>query len=150
MSQPDIQITDYLPHRYPFLYIDQVKSITPEQIIAIKNVSYNEPYFQGHFPNEPIMPGVIIIESLAQACGILAFKSRDKTPADGYNVYLTGIEKARFRHPVRPGDQLFLHATIAVVKSRLWRFRCESFVGDHLVCSLTLSSVFRKIDNVEP
>ncbi len=149
MNEAGIEITKYLPHRYPFLYVDKVVNISNESIVALKNVSFNEPYFQGHFPNEPIMPGVIIVEALAQTCGILAFKSRNKTPSDGYNIYLTGVEKARFRLPVRPGNQLFLHAKINAIKQQLWRFDCEAYVDDKLACSLKLSSVFRKLDDVE-
>ena len=147
MSQLNMNIEKYLPHRYPFLFVDKVIDLSKEHIVAIKNVSYNEPYFTGHFPKKPIMPGVIIIEALAQASGILAFSSRDKTPSDGYGVYLIGTDNVRFRQPVYPGDQLELHSRIDVIKSRLWRFKCQAKVNDKVACSLTLSCVFRKYDD---
>ena len=147
MTDSKIKISEYLPHRFPFLFIDKVQSISNEKIIALKNVSFNEYYFTGHFPQEPIMPGVIIVEALAQACGILAFKANNKKPEDGYSIYLSGVDKARFRHPVRPGDVLVLRSNIVAHKKSLWRFHCEAHVKDNLVCSLVLTSVVRKQDD---
>ena len=147
MNNHNIDVKKYLPHRYPFLFVDKVIELSKEHIVAIKNVSHNEPYFNGHFPNEPIMPGVIIVEALAQASGVLAFTSRDKTPADGFGVYLVSTDKVRFRQPVYPGDQLHLHASIHLIKQRLWKFNCRAMVGDKLACSLVLGCVFRKFDS---
>ena len=143
-AKENIKVTDYLPHRYPFLFVDRVVDISKDKIIAVKNVSTNEHYFTGHFPNEPIMPGVLIIESLAQTCAILAFKVNNKKPNDGYSVYLSGVDKAKFRHPVRPGDALMLHAEIAAQKQSLWRFKCQAFVDEKIVCSLVLTSSVRE------
>src|SRR2546426_8771076 len=110
----DIQeILRYLPHRYPFLLVDRVLEIIPnESIRALKNVTYNEPFFPGHFPERPLMPGVMIIEALAQAAGILAFVSSGVTPNHDTKFYFVGIDKARFRKPVEPGDQLVLTAQV--------------------------------------
>lgn len=143
MSEIELKITDYLPHRYPFIYVDKVEEVSEDSIIAIKNVSMNEHYFTGHFPDEPIMPGVLIIEALAQASAILAFRANNKTPKDGYSVYLSGVDKAKFRHPVRPGDRVKLHSRLIAQKQILWRFNCQAYVEDKLVCSLVLTSVVR-------
>ena len=107
MSTYDIQkIMQYLPHRYPFLLIDRVQTVVPgEKVIALKNVTINEPFFQGHFPGIPVMPGVIILEAMGQAGGVLAYESLDQKNESDL-VFLTGIDKARFRKPVVPGDQL--------------------------------------------
>ena len=145
MNKLNINIKTYIPHRYPFLFVDKVLELSKEHIVAVKNVSHNEEYFNGHFPGDPILPGVVIVEALAQASGILAFTSRDKTPADGYGVYLVGTDKVRFRQPVYPGDQLQLHASIDVIKQRLWRFKCHASLEDKTVCSLLLMCVFRKL-----
>ena len=147
MSNSLLSIKAYLPHRYPFLLVDKVESLDDNAIIAVKNVSFNEGYFSGHFPDEPIMPGVLIVEALAQACGILAFKVNDKKPEDGYSVYLSGVDKARFRHPVRPGDVVKLHAKVIAQKQSLWRFNCEAYVDNKRVCSLVLTSAVRKHDD---
>ena len=149
MNPNKINIQEYLPHRYPFLLVDRVQEISENGITAVKNVSFNEPYFQGHFPNEPIMPGVLIIESLAQASGVFAFVSNNKTPSDGYSVYLAGVDKSRFKRPVRPGDVLTLHAKISAVKLSLHKFDCEAYVGKDFVCSAILSCIFRKQDEQE-
>lgn len=106
----DIQeILRYLPHRYPFLLLDRVLECVPnEKLVALKNVTVNEPYFMGHFPNRPVMPGVMILEAMAQATGILAMKSLGRLPSADSLYYFVGIDKSRFRHPVGPGDQLIL------------------------------------------
>jgi 3-hydroxyacyl-[acyl-carrier-protein] dehydratase len=111
-----------LPHRYPFLLVDRVLSCDRGRSIrALKNVSYNEPYFTGHFPHRPIMPGVIIIEALAQVAGLLAFLSADELPDDTTRFYFVGIDKARFRKPVEPGDQLILEASFERNMKGIWR-----------------------------
>ncbi|MEM9172308.1 MAG: 3-hydroxyacyl-ACP dehydratase FabZ [Pseudomonadota bacterium] len=146
MSQPDLadqldirQIMAQIPHRYPFLLIDRVLSCVPgESVSAIKNVTFNEPFFQGHFPGRPVMPGVLIIESLAQATGILAFATVGEAPKAGTLYYFVGIDKARFRRPVEPGDQLRLEATLIRKIRTVWRFEARAFVGDDCVASAEL------------
>ncbi len=130
-------IMRHLPHRYPFLLVDRVLSYEEgESIRALKNVSVNEPQFTGHFPDAPVMPGVLLIEAMAQAGGILAFM----TVEDGeeYLVYFTGIDNARFRRPVRPGDQVIFELTKQQRRGHMWKFKGEAFVDDKLVCSATL------------
>lgn len=114
MNQMDIhEVLKHLPHRYPFLMIDRVLECTPgKSLSALKNVTINEPFFQGHFPHRPVMPGVMILEALAQATGILAFRSHDTRPNDQVLYYLVGIDKARFKKPVEPGDQLILEVKL--------------------------------------
>ena len=136
MSMIDInEIMKYLPHRYPFLMIDRVLEYSKgERLIARKNVTYNEPYFLGHFPIKPIMPGVMILEALAQATGILAFKSADaKTnPDDIY--YFVGIDKARFKRPVEPGDTMELEVKFLWAKRGIWKFEGIARVDGIVVC----------------
>ena len=129
----DIQeIMDLLPHRYPMLLVDRVVEFQEgERIVAIKNVTVNEPFFQGHFPGAPIMPGVLIVEAMAQAGGFLVFKSLPNR--ESKLVFLMGIEKARFRRPVRPGDQLRLEMVVIRVRSRAGKLRGQAFVGDQRV-----------------
>jgi len=123
------EILKRLPHRYPFLLVDRVLEIRPgESIRALKNVTYNEPFFPGHFPGRPLLPGVIIIEALAQAAGILCFASASITPNDETRFYFVGIDKARFRKPVAPGDQLVLTAQIERVLKGIWKFSTIALV----------------------
>ncbi|HEY6926532.1 MAG TPA: 3-hydroxyacyl-ACP dehydratase FabZ, partial [Steroidobacteraceae bacterium] len=125
------EILRYLPHRYPFLLVDRVLEIQPgESITALKNVTYNEPFFPGHFPGRPVMPGVMIIEALAQATGILAFTSSNVIPTDETRFYFVGIDKARFRKPVIPGDQLILKASVQRALKGIWKFETTAVVGD--------------------
>src|SRR5690349_9401984 len=128
----DIQgILRYLPHRYPFLLVDRVLEWhSGRNIRALKNVTYNEPFFPGHFPGRPVMPGVMIIEALAQATGILAFTSSNLIPTDETRFYFVGIDKARFRKPVIPGDQLILKATVQRALRGIWKFETVALVGD--------------------
>ncbi|TLY80154.1 MAG: 3-hydroxyacyl-ACP dehydratase FabZ [Gammaproteobacteria bacterium] len=120
-----------LPHRYPFLLVDRVLECRAgESIRALKNVTYNEPFFPGHFPARPVMPGVMIIEALAQAAGILAFVTANVVPNDQTRFYFVGIDKARFRKPVEPGDQLVLTAQIERALKGIWRFSTIALVGD--------------------
>jgi len=122
-------IKNYLPHRYPFLLIDRVLKIElGKSIVAIKNVTFNEPQFTGHFPSQPIMPGVMIVEALAQATGILAFKSEVGKPIDGQIYMLVGIDKVRFKRIVEPGDQILLEVEVMVVKRGIWKFKCRASV----------------------
>lgn len=125
-------ILDHLPHRYPFLLIDRVLEYQEKaRIVALKNVTINEPFFQGHFPGVPIMPGVLIIEAMAQAGGVLVFRALPDR--EGKLVYFIGIESARFRRPVRPGDQLRLEMVVTRIKSRVGRLSGKAFVADALV-----------------
>jgi 3-hydroxyacyl-[acyl-carrier-protein] dehydratase len=128
-----------LPHRYPFLLIDRVLECIPgKSIRALKNVTYNEPYFPGHFPHRPVMPGVIIIEALAQAAGTLAFVTAGVVPDENTRFYFAGIDKARFRRPVEPGDQLILSAELVRSMRGIWRVATEARVGDAVAASAEL------------
>jgi len=132
-------IMRYLPHRYPFLLIDRVLAFEKEKSIrALKNVSINEPQFTGHFPGHPVMPGVLLIEAMAQAGGILAFQSVDDDRE--YLVYFTGIDGVRFRRPVRPGDQVIFEMTCLRRRGFLWKLKGEAFVDGKLVCEGTLTA----------
>src|SRR5579872_6930151 len=134
-TQLDInEILKLLPHRYPFLLVDRVLELLPgESIRAVKNVTYNEPYFPGHFPGRPVMPGVMIVEALAQAAGILAFVSAGVVPDHETRFYFVGIDKARFRKPVEPGDQLVLYAQVERALKGIWRFSTVALIGDNEV-----------------
>ncbi|MNF49696.1 3-hydroxyacyl-[acyl-carrier-protein] dehydratase FabZ [compost metagenome] len=141
------EIREYLPHRYPFLLVDRVVDLDVEgkRIRAYKNVSINEPFFNGHFPQHPIMPGVLIIEAMAQAAGILGFKMLDVKPADGTLYYFVGSDKLRFRQPVLPGDQLILNAQFLSVKRGIWKFDCHASVDGKEVCSAEIICAERKL-----
>jgi 3-hydroxyacyl-[acyl-carrier-protein] dehydratase len=129
-------ILKQLPHRYPFLLVDRVLECRPGQSIrALKNVTYNEPYFTGHFPYRPVMPGVIIIEALAQTAGILAFRTAGVMPDEETRFYFVGIDKARFRKPVEPGDQLTLTANLERSFKGIWKFSTVALVADAEVAS---------------
>ena len=141
MSQPiDIQrIFELLPHRYPFLLLDKVVSYVPhESITALKNVTINEPYFQGHFPGKPVMPGVLMIEALAQAAGVLTLLSHEKKAEVNDLFLLANVERARFRRIVEPGDSLQLIVTILQARSRLWKVSGQVIVENQLVCEAQL------------
>jgi 3-hydroxyacyl-[acyl-carrier-protein] dehydratase len=142
-SMMDIQeILKHLPHRYPFLLIDRVLSIEPGQsLVAIKNVTINESFFAGHYPEHPVMPGVLMLEAMAQAGAVLAYKSTNTTPADGALYYFAGIDKARFRRIVVPGDQLRLQVKVMRCKRDIWLLEGEAYVGDELACSAEFMSV---------
>ena len=125
-----------LPHRYPFLLVDRVTECVPgERIVAIKNVTVNEPFFPGHFPYRPVMPGVMILEALAQAAGILAFKTAGVVPDEETRFYFVGIDEARFRKPVEPGDQLVLKATLDRALRGIWKFNTVAEVDGRVVAS---------------
>jgi 3-hydroxyacyl-[acyl-carrier-protein] dehydratase len=141
------EIREYLPHRYPFLLVDRVTELDIENksIRAYKNVSVNEPFFNGHFPQHPIMPGVLIIEAMAQAAGILAFKMLDARPSDGTLYYFVGSDKLRFRQPVLPGDKLVLEANFLSCKRQIWKFECKATVDGKAVCSAEIICAERKL-----
>ncbi|CAC9594915.1 3-hydroxyacyl-[acyl-carrier-protein] dehydratase, FabZ form (EC 4.2.1.59) [uncultured Gammaproteobacteria bacterium] len=140
-------VKNYLPHRYPFLLIDRVLELEiGKSITALKNVTYNEPQFTGHFPNQPIMPGVMIVEALAQATGILAFKSEVGKPIDGQIYMLVGIDKVRFKRMVEPGDQLLLEVEVMTVKRGIWKFKCKATVDGVLVTSAELMCTQKTAD----
>lgn len=139
------EILKYLPHRYPFLLIDRVLEMDKgNSLIALKNVTMNEAFFNGHFPNRPVMPGVLIVEAMAQAAGVLAYKSTDTSPADGVLYYFAGIDNARFRRVVEPGDQLRLEVKVIRSKRDIWKLEGAAFVGDELACSAEFMSA-RKV-----
>ncbi len=132
------EIQKILPHRFPFLLVDRIIDLQPRgKAVGIKNVTINEPFFQGHFPNYPIMPGVLIVEAMAQVAGILAFHSGAK----GNAVYFMSIEKAKFRKPVVPGDQLRFEVTILQQRNKVWKFTAESFVEDKLVAEAEFTAM---------
>lgn len=141
------EILKYLPHRYPMLLIDRVLEFQHGQsLVAIKNVSYNEPYFQGHFPNRPVMPAVIILEAMAQATGILVLRSMDKLPSEKSIYYFVGIDDARFRRPVEPGDQLRIEVNLLRSSRGIWKLRSDASVDGELVASGDLMGAMREIE----
>ena len=140
------EILKLLPHRYPFLLVDRV--ITWEKdlhLVAYKNVTHNEPYFIGHFPKRPVMPGVLILEALAQATGLLAFKSVGRPPDEDSLYYFVGIDNARFKRPVEPGDQLYLKVEYVTRKRGIWKFNAEALVDEQIVCSANIMCAEREI-----
>ena len=133
------EIRRHLPHRYPFLLVDRVLSITAgESIVACKNLSVNEPFFQGHFPDNPIFPGVLLIEAMAQSAGILGFFSQNKTNEDGSTYYFAGADSLRFRRPCVPGDQVMLRATVQSSRRGIWKFDVSADVDGELAASGTI------------
>lgn len=141
------EVLRHLPHRYPFLLIDRVLECVPgERLLAIKNVSYNEPYFAGHFPVRPVMPGVLILEALAQATGILAFRTTGSRPHDGTIYYFVGIDNARFKRPVEPGDQLVLDVRFQRNVRNIWRFGAAASVAGDLVASADIMCASKEIE----
>lgn len=140
------EIQKYLPHRYPFLLIDRVIEFTPgESLVGIKNVTFNEPHFTGHFPQRVIMPGVLILEALAQATGLLAFKTKEDVQTEDSLYYLASIDNARFKRPVEPGDQLRLEVKLVKYKRNLWKFFGEATVDGQLVVSADIMCTDQKI-----
>jgi 3-hydroxyacyl-[acyl-carrier-protein] dehydratase len=136
------EILQLLPHRYPFLLVDKVLEFEPsKRVVGIKNVTANEPFFVGHFPGKPIMPGVLIVEAMAQAGGVLAFKS---FPEMKGSVFFIGIDNARFRRPVVPGDQLKMVVEVVKHKREIWVFEGKAFVGDELVAEAKIMAMLRQ------
>ncbi len=149
MNSLDIhEVLRHLPHRYPFLLIDRVLDCVPDQsLTAIKNVTINEPFFQGHFPHRPVMPGVLILEAMAQASAVLSFKSIGTLPNKDSVYYFVGIDKARFKRPVEPGDQLRIESRLARKVKGIWLFECSAYVGNELCCSAELMCTYKEISS---
>ena len=142
------EIQSILPHRYPFLLIDRIIELEPKKkIVGIKNVTINEPFFQGHFPGNPIMPGVLILEAMAQAGGILAVKSTDNLEGKEKTVFFLGIDKAKFRKPVVPGDQIKFEITIIHERAPTWKVSAKAFVDEKLVCEAELTAMVAEKKN---
>jgi 3-hydroxyacyl-[acyl-carrier-protein] dehydratase len=137
------KILEILPHRYPFLLVDKVLEIRESGITAIKNVTFNEPHFQGHFPDFPVMPGVIIVEALAQAAGIYALSRGDGENGGKYFLF-TSIENAKFRRMVVPGDTLTLNCEVLRFRKDLLKAECKATVGDEIACEAVLTAVMRE------
>lgn len=143
------QIMDRLPHRYPMLMVDKVIEMVPgKSIVAIKNVTFNEPYFIGHFPDRPVMPGVMIIEAMAQAAALFSFEGQDDVnPADKQTAYyLVGVDKARFRHPVVPGDQLRLEVVADRISRVMCKYTAVAKVDDKVVAEAKIMCAIRPVD----
>ncbi|PAV24834.1 3-hydroxyacyl-[acyl-carrier-protein] dehydratase [Tamilnaduibacter salinus] len=140
------EILEYLPHRYPFLLLDRVTEVTAgESIYGYKNISFNEPYFTGHFPQKPIMPGVLIIEAMAQLSGVLGFVTVDRKPEDGVIHYLAGSSKVRFKRPVVPGDRLDLESRFLSDKHGIWKFDCRALVDGKVACVAEIMTAEREV-----
>ena len=146
-DQLDIrEVMRLLPHRYPFLLIDRILGCDPgKELVALKNVTINEPFFNGHFPGYPVMPGVLIIEAMAQASAILAFRSFDLTRNDNSVFYFVGIDDARFKRPVIPGDQLVIKAQIVRNLRGIWKFSGQAYVDDVLASEATLMCTMKDL-----
>ena len=140
------QILKQLPHRYPFLLVDRVLEIDKgKRIRALKNVTINEPFFEGHFPHRPVMPGVLMLEALAQAAALLAFDALDSSPTDDMVYYFAGIDNARFKQPVEPGDQLILHVELLRMKAGIFKFKARADVDGNFAVEAELTCAMRKI-----
>jgi 3-hydroxyacyl-[acyl-carrier-protein] dehydratase len=139
-----------LPHRYPFLLVDRVEELVPgERIHAYKNVTINEEFFTGHFPHYPVMPGVLIIEALAQAAGVLSFKTMEQAPSEDTVIFFVGIDDARFKRPVVPGDRLDLHVTIERCVRGVWKYKAKALVGEQVAAEANLMCALRDVPAAE-
>jgi 3-hydroxyacyl-[acyl-carrier-protein] dehydratase len=140
------QILKQLPHRFPFLLVDRVLELEKgKRIKALKNVTINEPFFTGHFPHRPVMPGVLMLEAMAQAAALLAFDMQGVTPDDKTVYYFAGIDGARFKRPVEPGDQLIMEVTLERLKAGVFKFKGVTRVDDTMVCEAELTCTMRSI-----
>ena len=140
------KILKQLPHRYPFLLVDRVVELDKGKTIkALKNVTINEPFFQGHFPHRPVMPGVLMLEALAQAAALLAFDALNTSPTDEMVYYFAGIDGARFKRPVEPGDQLILEVELDRMKAGIFKFKARAKVGEEIATEAELMCTMRKI-----
>jgi 3-hydroxyacyl-[acyl-carrier-protein] dehydratase len=141
------QILKRLPHRYPILLVDRVVELEKDKrVLALKNVTINEPFFMGHFPHRPVMPGVMILEALAQAAALLSFESAGRLPDDNTVVYFVGIDGARFKRPVEPGDQLMLEASIERAKAGIYKYKARATVGGELAAEAELMCTVRTVN----
>jgi 3-hydroxyacyl-[acyl-carrier-protein] dehydratase len=141
------EILDHLPHRYPFILIDRVLSMElSKEITAVKNVTINEPFFPGHFPYHPVMPGVLIVEAMAQAAAILSFKTMGVKPTDDSVYYFAGIDSARFKKPVMPGDQIILNVKIDRIIKGIWKYIGEARVDGVLVAEAQMMCILKTIE----
>lgn len=146
MSLDIHQIKNYLPHRYPFLLLDKVISCTPQETLtALKNVTINEPFFQGHFPHQAVMPGVLILEAMAQACAILASYDLEEIDTENRVYYFTGIDKARFKRPVEPGDQIIIEVEMARRIKNMWKCKGVAKVDDKLAASAEVMFTYKDL-----
>ena len=140
------EILQYLPHRYPFLLVDRVTELVEgEHIVAIKNVTMNEPFFPGHFPHHPVMPGVLIVEAMAQAAAVLSFKTMGAMPDDDSVVYFAGIDGVRFKRPVTPGDQIVMTVTILNTKRNVWKYKAVARVDGEVAAEAELMCALKKL-----
>ncbi|WP_341679414.1 3-hydroxyacyl-ACP dehydratase FabZ [Niveibacterium sp. SC-1] len=140
------EVMEHLPHRYPFLLIDRVLELVPgERIRAIKNVTINEPFFPGHFPHHPVMPGVLVIEAMAQAAAVLSYKTSDVKPDEKTVAYFAGIDAVRFKRPVVPGDQLVFDITLLKNKADLWKYSGKATVDGNVVAQAELMCFFKRL-----
>jgi 3-hydroxyacyl-[acyl-carrier-protein] dehydratase len=140
------KVLEFLPHRYPFLLVDRVLSYEPDtSLTAIKNVTFNEPYFQGHFPYRPVMPGVLILESMVQASAVLASVSIDARASEKRIYYFVGVDKARFKRPVEPGDQLILEVIFTRKLRGMWKCDTTAKVGDQVCCTAEVMFTYKDI-----
>jgi len=141
------KILELLPHRYPLLLIDRVLDYEIDgSLTALKNVTVNEPFFQGHFPGRPIMPGVLILESMAQSSAVLFYESLGESKPEGNIIYLfVGVDKARFKRPVEPGDQLIITTTIVRKMRNIWKFECVAKVGDDVCCTCEVMCTYKEM-----
>lgn len=141
------EILDHLPHRYPFILIDRVSSMElGKEIVALKNVTINEPFFPGHFPYHPVMPGVLIVEAMAQAAAILSFKTMGVKPSDDSVYYFAGIDSARFKRPVSPGDQLIFNVKIDRIIKGIWKYSGVASVDGNVVAEAQMMCILKAID----
>jgi len=141
------EILEHLPPRYPFLLVDRVLECVPgERIVALKNVTINEPFFPGHYPHHPVMPGVLIVEAMAQAAALLSFKTMGSKPDDKSVYYFAGIDRARFKRPVSPGDQLIFEISILLRKRGIWKYAAVAKVGGQIAAEAELMCTVREIE----
>ena len=140
------EILNHLPHRYPFVLIDRVTDLKlNEEITAIKNVTINEPFFPGHFPYHPVMPGVLIVEAMAQAAAVLSFKTMNVLPSEDSVYYFAGIDNVRFKKPVSPGDQLILNVKIDRVLKGIWKYKAQAKVNNQIVAEAEMMCILKNI-----
>ena len=140
------EILEHLPHRYPFILVDKVLSLDlGKEITAVKNVTVNEPFFPGHFPYHPVMPGVLIVEAMAQAAALLSFKTMDTKPNEDSVYYFAGIDNARFKKPVGPGDQIILNVKIDRILKGIWKYKGVATVDNDIVAEASMMCILKEI-----